>query len=156
LPLLTGVVTEQAAREKSWPKRADVLSGKLRRVAPALRRTGIHVTFDRSGHTRTIHIEARLSPEQQGKTASQASQASPSGRNSSKNNGQGRDANDAVMTPPDAAMTLAFEGGVTANCLETHANDASDANDAVLRSQSGNGLTSDFDAVLEELAARGK
>jgi hypothetical protein len=53
-------------------------------------------------------------------------------------------------------MTLAFEGGVTANCLETHANDASDANDAVLRCQSGNGLTSDFDAVLEELAARGK
>jgi len=156
LPLLTGVVAEQAAREKSWPKRADVLSGKLRRVAPALRRTGIHVTFDRSGHTRTIHIEARASPEQQGNTASQASQASPSGRNSSKNNGQGRDANDAVMTPPDAAITLAFEGSVTANCLETHANDASDANDAVLRSQSGNGLTSDFDAVLEELAARGK
>jgi len=60
------------------------------------------------------------------------------------------------MTPPDAAITLAFEGSVTANCLETHANDASDANDAVLRSQSGNGLTSDFDAVLEELAARGK
>jgi hypothetical protein len=60
------------------------------------------------------------------------------------------------MTPPDAAMTPAFQGGVTANCLETHANDASDANDVVLRSQSGNGLTSDFDAVLEELAARGK
>jgi hypothetical protein len=151
LPLLTGVVTEQAAREKSWPKRADVLSGKLRRVAPALRRTGIHVTFDRSGHTRTS-----AAPEQQGKTASQASQASPSGRNSAKNNGQGRDVKDAVMTPRDAAMTPAFEGGVTTNSLETHANDASDANDAVLRSQSGNGLTSDFDAVLEELAARGK
>jgi hypothetical protein len=60
------------------------------------------------------------------------------------------------MTPRDAAMTPAFEGGVTTNSLETHANDASDANDAVLRSQSGNGLTSDFDAVLEELAARGK
>jgi hypothetical protein len=80
LPLLTGVVTEQAAREKSWPKRADVLSGKLRRVAPALRRTGIHVTFDRSGHTRTIHIEARAAPEQQRQTASQASQASPPGK----------------------------------------------------------------------------
>ena len=53
-------------------------------------------------------------------------------------------------------MTPAIGGGVTANCLETHANDASDANDAVSHSQSGNGLASDFDAVLEELAARGK
>src|SRR5262249_56144776 len=35
LPLLTGVISEQAAREKSWPKRADVLSGKLRPVPPA-------------------------------------------------------------------------------------------------------------------------
>jgi energy-coupling factor transporter ATP-binding protein EcfA2 len=156
LPLLTGVVTEQAAREKSWPKRADVLSGKLRRVAPALRRTGIHVAFDRSGHTRTIHIEARAAPEQQCKTASQVSQVSPSGRNPSKSNGQGRDANDAVMTPRDAAMTPAFEGGVIANSLETHANDGSDANDAVLHPQSGNGPTSDFDAVLEELAAQGE
>jgi len=123
LPLLTGVISEQAAREKSWPKRADVLSGKLRRVAPALRRTGIHIAFDRTGHTRTIHIEGRAAPEQQGKTASRASQASPSGRNASKNNGQGHDANDA--------------------------------NDAVLHPQSGNRLTSDFDAVLEELAAGG-
>ena len=61
------------------------------------------------------------------------------------------------MMPRDAAMTPAFEGGVTANSLETHAKDASDANDAVLHSQSGNGLPSDFDAVLGELAAkRGK
>jgi energy-coupling factor transporter ATP-binding protein EcfA2 len=124
LPLLTGIISEQAAREKSWPKRADVLSGKLRRVAPALRRTGIHIAFDRTGHTRTIHIEGRAAPEQQGKTASRASQASPSGRNASKNNGQGHDANDA--------------------------------NDAVSHPQSGNRLTSDFDAVLEELASRGE
>ena len=54
-------------------------------------------------------------------------------------------------------MTPAFEGGVIANSLETHANDGSDANDAVLHPQSGNGPTSDFDAVLGELAAkRGK
>jgi hypothetical protein len=53
-------------------------------------------------------------------------------------------------------MTPAFEGGVTANSLETDANDASDANDAVLHPSSGNRPISDFDAVLEELAARGK
>jgi hypothetical protein len=60
------------------------------------------------------------------------------------------------MTPHDTAMTPAFEGGVTANSLETDANDASDANDAVLHPSSGNRPISDFDAVLEELAARGK
>src|SRR5262245_42032830 len=155
LPLLTGVVTEQAPREKSWPKTADVLSGKLRRVAPALRRTGIHVTFDRSGHTRTIHIEARAAPEQQGKTASQASLALLPGENRDKTNGQGYDANDAVVTPRDAAVTPASESDVTANSLETAANDASDANDAVLH-PSGNGPISDFDAVLEELATKGQ
>src|SRR5262249_19783006 len=157
LPLLTGVMSEQAAREKSWPKRADVLSGKLRRVAPALRRTGMHAAFDRTGHTRTIHIEAPAAPEQQGKTTSQASQASPSEINPSKNNGQSHDASDAVMTPRDATSKPASEGGATANPLQTNANDANDANDAVLYPQSGNGLTSDFDAVLEELlAARGE
>lgn len=156
LPLLTGVVTEQAAREKSWPKRADVLSGKLRRVAPALRRTGIHVTFDRSGQARTIHIEARAAPEQQDKTASQASLALLPGENRDKTNGQGYDANDAVVTPRDAAVTPASESDVTANSLETAANDASDANDAVLHPSSGNGPISDFDAVLEELATKGE
>jgi hypothetical protein len=156
LPLLTSVLPEQAAREKSWPKRADVLSGKLRRVAPALRRTGIHVAFDRSGHTRTIHIETRAAPEQQGETASQAS---PLWEKPSKNNGQGHDADDAAMTPRDGAMTPASQGGVTANPLEATANDANDANDgndAVLHPQLGYGLTSDFDAVLEELATRGE
>jgi hypothetical protein len=147
LPLLTGAIPEQAAREKSWPKRPDVLSGKLRRVAPALRRTGIHVAFDRSGHTRTIHIEA--APEEQGKTASQASRASSSGKTLCKNNGQGSDVDDAAVTP-------AAEGGVTSIPLTNDTYDASDADDAVLHASSGDGLTSDFDAVLEELTARGE
>jgi hypothetical protein len=58
------------------------------------------------------------------------------------------------MTPHDAAVTPAFEAGVTANSPETNVNDADDADDAVLRTRSGNEPTSDFDAVLEELAAR--
>jgi hypothetical protein len=43
LPLLTALVGEQAAKERSWPKRGNELGGKLRRVTPALRKTGIHV-----------------------------------------------------------------------------------------------------------------
>jgi energy-coupling factor transporter ATP-binding protein EcfA2 len=153
LPLLTGAISEQAAREKSWPKRPDVLSGKLRRVAPALRRTGIHVTFDRSGHARTriIHIEKRIEaePEQQCKRASVASAASAAGINPSKH--KYLDAGSA-----DAGRTPASAGGVRTNPLENHAADSADSADAVSHSSSGNGPTSDFDAVLEELAARGE
>jgi hypothetical protein len=152
LPLLTALVPENAARERDWPKRADTLSGKLRRVAPALRRTGIHVAFSRTGQTRTIRIEARAAPEQGGKTVSQASQVSQPRGNPSKNNGQAHDAHDATMTPDDATMTPNDATGVTANPLNSPANDAHDANDANLRPSSG--PVSDIDAVLAELADR--
>jgi hypothetical protein len=106
LPLLTALIPENAAREREWPKRADTLSGKLRRVAPALRRTGIHVAFGRTGQTRTIRIEARTAPEQRGKTASQASRASQPGGNPSKTNGRAGDANDAAVTPVTPVASL--------------------------------------------------
>jgi hypothetical protein len=145
LPLLTALIPENAAREREWPKRADALSGKLRRVAPALRRTGLHIAFSRTGQTRTIRIEARAAPEQRGKAASQASQASQAGGNPSKNNGWASDANDAAVTPGDA-------GCVTTNLLKPNANDANDANDVHLRRSSG--PMSDVEAVLAELADR--
>jgi hypothetical protein len=145
LPLLTVLIPENAAREREWPKRADALSGKLRRVAPALRRTGIHVAFSRTGQARTIRIETRAAPEQRPKTASQASQASQPGGNPSKNNGKASDAGDAAVTPGDAS-------GVTVNPLKTRANDAGDANDAALPPSSG--PMSDVEAVLAELADR--
>jgi hypothetical protein len=142
---LTVLIPENAAREREWPKRADALSGKLRRVAPALRRTGIHVAFSRTGQARTIRIETRAAPEQRPKTASQASQASQPGGNPSKNNGKASDAGDAAVTPGDAS-------GVTVNPLKTRANDAGDANDAALPPSSG--PMSDVEAVLAELADR--
>jgi energy-coupling factor transporter ATP-binding protein EcfA2 len=145
LPLVTALIPENAAREREWPKRADALSGKLRRVAPALRRTGLHIAFSRTGQTRTIRIEARAAPEQRGKAASQASQASQAGGNPSKNNGRASDANDAAVTPGDA-------GCVTTNLLKPNANDANDANDVHLRRSSG--PMSDVEAVLAELADR--
>jgi hypothetical protein len=145
LPLLTALIPENAAREREWPKRADALSGKLRRVAPALRRTGLHIAFSRTGQTRTIRMEARAAPEQRGKTASQASRASQQGGNPSKNNGRASDANDAAVTPGDAS-------GVTASPLKRSANDAGDANDAALHRSSG--PMSDVEAALAELADR--
>jgi hypothetical protein len=47
LRLLTPLVPEALARERSWPKSARALSGKLRRG-----KVGIDVTFLREGHDR--------------------------------------------------------------------------------------------------------
>jgi hypothetical protein len=46
------LIPEVLARERSWPKSARALSGKLRRAAPPLRKIGIHVDFIREGHDR--------------------------------------------------------------------------------------------------------
>jgi energy-coupling factor transporter ATP-binding protein EcfA2 len=56
LALLTPLVSDALARERSWPKDATRLSGKLRRVAPPLRKIGFHVDFTREGHDRERHI----------------------------------------------------------------------------------------------------
>jgi hypothetical protein len=76
LKALTELVVETEARSREWPKRANTLSGRLRRLAPNLRAVGVHVTFDREGHAcdRTITIT------QEGKgDSSSASSASPAG-----------------------------------------------------------------------------
>jgi hypothetical protein len=67
LGLLTPLVCEQTAKDREWPKRPNTLSGKLKRAAPALRKVGIHVTRERTGHDRerTITIEKRSQPERQ-------------------------------------------------------------------------------------------
>jgi hypothetical protein len=47
LPELAGLAGEAATRAKSWPKSARALSGRLRRVAPNLRRVRIDIWFAR-------------------------------------------------------------------------------------------------------------
>jgi hypothetical protein len=61
LALLTPLIPEVLARERSWPKSARALSGKLRRAAPPLRKVGIDIAFVREGHDREriIVITAR-------------------------------------------------------------------------------------------------
>lgn len=54
---LSNHVSEAERRAKSWPTKANTLSGRLRRAAPALRRTGIAIAFDREGHGRQRTIE---------------------------------------------------------------------------------------------------
>jgi hypothetical protein len=50
------VVGEKAQRRPDWPKGNNALAGKLRRVAPNLRQTGLEITFTKSGR-RVIRLE---------------------------------------------------------------------------------------------------
>ena len=65
LEVLGGMVTENVRRSREWPGNARALSGRLRKLAPALRSIGIVMSFARSGHegTREINIK-RQAPEQ--------------------------------------------------------------------------------------------
>jgi hypothetical protein len=48
---LTATVSEQVQRGREWPKRANTLSGQLRRLAPNLRQLGISIELRRKAHT---------------------------------------------------------------------------------------------------------
>ena len=158
LPLLTALIPESASREREWPKRADALGGKLRRVAPALRRTGIHIAFDRGGHARTriIRIEKRTEarPEHGGKKASAASAASAAGAKPTEDKQLDADSRGQRADTADSVQTVTSAGGVRVNPLKPHAEDGEDSADTSLHLSTGNGPVSDVDAVLAELAAQ--
>jgi hypothetical protein len=160
LPLLTALIPEQAAKGREWPKRPDVLAGKLRRVAPALRRTGIHVAFVRAGHTRTriIQIESRREAEPVGKGEKASALSAPSAEKEKPNNDKGlsMDGGGRHADSANNMRTAASTGCVRVNSLQNHAEDGADTADASLHLPTGNGPVSDVDAVLEELAAQGK
>jgi len=50
LGVLGGLVSEGVRRTRGWPSNGRALSGRLRRLAPGLRRIGITMTFAREGH----------------------------------------------------------------------------------------------------------
>ena len=52
LKVLGDLVPEHVRRSRDWPPNARALSGRLRRLAPALRGIGIVMAFQREGHDR--------------------------------------------------------------------------------------------------------
>jgi len=58
LAALDNVVEEKIRNMKDWLKNARTLSGRVRRVAPLLRKVGIEIEHAKEGHARTriIHI----------------------------------------------------------------------------------------------------
>jgi energy-coupling factor transporter ATP-binding protein EcfA2 len=157
LPLLTAIVPERATKEKTWPKQANALSGKLRRVAPPLRKVGISITFLRESHDRTrlIHIRSTRQLGEKGKRSSASSSSSAMEAKAHKNNGQSADDADDPRATADDVRTM-HEMPSSASCpLNTPAGDDADDADGLLRTLKG-GVLNDYDAVIEELVARGE
>jgi hypothetical protein len=65
---LAGTAAEILARltsekpSRTWPRTPRAFSGRLRRLAPALRMRGVSVYFERQGHTKRRVIEIQLAP----------------------------------------------------------------------------------------------
>jgi hypothetical protein len=90
LAALKEAAPDKDTKDKDWPKRANTLSGRLRRLAPNLRAVRIQVDFDRqadSGRRKVIRIT--MNPEQGRERSSGSSDPyanstqTPCGQNSS-------------------------------------------------------------------------
>src|SRR5262249_856916 len=106
-----------------WPKKPHVLSGKLRRLAPDLRKAGIDIAFDRQpGNKRTKII--RLT-EKGRAGASQASQATRGAGNAGENaTGAGR-TGDVAGRSGDAAAAACGPGQDARDARDASAEDCS-------------------------------
>ena len=118
--LLGQHATDDEKKAPGWPKNARALSSYLRRLAPALRKTGILVAKSRSGHARSVRLE-RLP-----NFASFASSASFT----SRTNGLGDDANGEFASSGDqfASSELGLRHPAPSKSAGSDANDANDAN----------------------------
>jgi hypothetical protein len=65
LDVLGGTVTEAVRRSREWPGNARALSGRLRKLAPALRSIGIVMSFARTGHVGTREINIKRQPPEE-------------------------------------------------------------------------------------------
>jgi hypothetical protein len=138
LEKLNWLVSETVLRSKAWPKDATRLSGRLRRLAPALRAVGVAINLDdRDGHdrTRTITISR---PVHKGFSASAASAAFVEGEQNHNANATadaGADpasaregSADAEQRRADGMRTLAASAVKTGESSDSKAADAADAN----------------------------
>jgi hypothetical protein len=111
---LDQLLTETERKADDWPKRADKLSGKLRRIAPNLRQQGIDITFDDrdSSRKRSRQITIRKLPMNSVRSvqsAQIASETEPGVASANYTYGNATDATDAT----DA--TIPLESNLAAN-----------------------------------------
>jgi hypothetical protein len=139
LHLLGEGAGERVTKERGWPRQPNALSNHLRRVAPPLRRVGIHIELGdrlRQPGTGARIIEITRLPEV-GKRSSQPSQSSHAPRKPRENNENEASGRDDPVTIRDDAVTMVGEGIVTDNPLKTHDCDDGDDCDDVLHTPRG-------------------
>jgi hypothetical protein len=91
LEALKSRVNQKVAEEKSWPKKPNMLTNKLKRLAPALRVVGITIERDRQAQTGTRIIKIE-------RTVKDRHSSSPSSPDRNSGSFQGDDGRD---NPPD-------------------------------------------------------
>jgi hypothetical protein len=81
LAKLGELVGDKATRAEDWPKRANTLSGQLKRLAPNLRKIGLSVTFGSAGRGKTKGRRIVIETDNAGERSSPSSPSSPSPEN---------------------------------------------------------------------------
>jgi hypothetical protein len=169
LQQLTPLIPEALARERSWPKNARALSGKLRRAAPPLRKVGIDVAFVREGRDRerTIVITVRGKGVDNFASAPSAETKKSEKRNNDK--GVGADANadgmrtqtsdaDANADGADGVRTQTGDGPSADNHQENNSfsesADGADGADANFATHTTNGQKPPPGAVFAKVTVR--
>jgi hypothetical protein len=78
LKVLADIVGERGTKSKSWRETPEALRGRLRRLAPNLRKIGINIAFpEKNARPRNIRItKAARRPEDQGAQPSEPSEPS--------------------------------------------------------------------------------
>jgi hypothetical protein len=69
---------DKATKAEDWPKRANVLSGQLKRLAPNLRKIGLNVTFGSAGRGKAKSRRITIEADRAGDSSSPSSPSSPS------------------------------------------------------------------------------
>jgi len=135
LGALAEAAGERAAKTKTWPDSPRALAGRLRRVAPFLRKIGIEISFGREGRarTRTIHIATTPTPENTGARPSASSAPSASAPKSNPANGFLAQSLRTVAKDADGGADGSGRAGIStvrANPLKTNAGTGADGEDA--------------------------
>ena len=99
LGLLGKEVGDEVRRDSQWPKRPNVFSGELRRLAPAFRQIGIEITIAQTGKRRVS-----IQTEELGKRSDPSGPSGPT---------PCPDGSDGPGGPDDPGLfgTLSHEGG---------------------------------------------
>jgi hypothetical protein len=138
LRVLAEGAEDRTTKSTSWPATPAALRGRLRRVAPGLRRIGVEIAFPgKNARPRNIRITstilARSEPENKGVRLSELSEPSEATATSNPDKD--------LAAPERATVFRRFEqtvgDTVAANPLKSKVSDSSDSSDSKTAGQSG-------------------